>query len=184
MKKSSLAIFLILAITPLFADGVGIFHDSEDGYLAVSDLYPVDSVLSVTDMATGNEVDVLVKEKDVLPPDRSVLLNDEAANALGIDEEGFAECNIVVKKEAPGEEELYDSAWSSFLIGPFSTNEEAYSTYSMIKGKGIRLVGERKDDGIYLIIRYITLFERQRIRSILEENGLQFEMGPEENPYI
>ncbi len=183
MKKSFLLPFIIL-VPALFAfgEGVGIYNDDTEGYLAQSEIYTIGSVLEITDEESGNVVDVLVSENAELPPDRTLLLNNDAARALGIEETGFRDLNVSMVRESVVDTR-YDSAWSSFLIGPFQSASEAYRTYTLLSENSIKATA-LKDDGIYLKVRYIPLLERQRIRRVLDSRHIAYQEEREINPYL
>ena len=196
-KRIALIIGVLSSALPLAADGAGWYvpdspwyrTSSGDEYsweepMCASDVYPVGSLLKLTDDETGESFYVEVNDAKELPPDRSIVLNKPAADITGVSGPGYRSGTIEV--HFPVEEQtLKDGGWWSFHVETAPTNKEAMATMGILRTNNLKPFAEATDEGIKVSVRWIPTYQKDSVESALRALGYEISSAePDENPYL
>lgn len=198
MKK--LIAFLLLTLSPisiLFSVGVGIYVPdskdyvtvegtaySKDENMAASSEYPVGSILNLS-LENGKSESVYVNDIYEMPPDRKILLNEKAAENLGVMDTGYDDFNVEVVLEGEEKDDLATRGWVKYLVATADSNKEAIRIYDSLRANGLKAAAKVNGNTIELYVRFVPQYQAVDMLSFLDSLGYTSTLQmPEVNPYL
>lgn len=204
MKKYGIALILIIAFASLSlsADRVYWYTDtssdartdngaifSNTAYNAASNDYKLNSVIEITDNATGETVVVMVNNR--LPSTvegRTIAITEAAAKELGIYEKGIADVSVrLIRGEIllDGIEKDLESGWYSYDLGLFDSDRDAGKVYTRLIRNGLKPKAISEDGKVRLIIPYVREFDRESAEIAIALSGVaEPKASKTESPFV
>ena len=182
-------LIIILASMSLYADKAFLYTNTEPNaitasgalfsdntYSAASNDYKINSVVEITDIATGASVVVMIN--DVLPKTvegRTIAITKAAAKELGILDKGIADVSIrLIRGEVAinSPEKDTESGWYSYDLGLFENDNEAYKVYSRLIRNNQKPAISVEDGMLRIKVPYVREFERENAEIAIALSGV------------
>ena len=149
---------------------------SDNSYSAATNDFKLNSVVEITDLATGASVVVMVN--DVLPKTvegRTIAITKAAAKELGILDKGVADVSIrLIRGEVAikSPEADTESGWYSYDLGLFENDNEAYKVYSRLIRNNQKPAVSVEEGKLRIKIPYVREFEREAAEIAIALSGV------------
>ena len=196
-KRLSVLAAALMITSALWADGAGFYLPDSPWYrttgdepyswtepACASDIYPVNSILTLTDGRTGSTYSVRVNDRVELPPDRDIVLNAAAAAETGLDRVGYMSGDIEVVYHE-GQKTLKDGGWWTFDIGTSATAKDAMTTMNILRANNLKPFAEKTAEGVRISVRWIPSYQKNAVEESLAALGFEgVTVEPDVNPYL
>ena len=192
IRKTVLSVLIAAISLSLYAEGVGFYREPHNGYVteegtpyshdmneASSSVYPIGTILEIG----KDKIEVYVSDYFPGLPDRTILLNEFAAEKLGVLKTGWADLEVEIS--APTDKKETETGWLSYKVGTYETNQEAYDAILLLEHNNFKATAKRSQAGCDVYINHITAYQAADFEAQLKELGFtDFSAESEHNPYL
>lgn len=195
MKKTILAITLLLNLTLLFAEqkeiGIASWYtaDKPNALTANGEIFDnsalsaahksltFGSIVEVKNIKNGKSIQVRINDRGPYVEGRIIDLTGEGAKRLDFYDDGIANVELTVISIPKESETKYisgaETGWYALQIGSYTNIKNAYSVYTNIRSVGLKPTVEVINDSMIRIsVKNIQSYKLEEVRAKLSSIGI------------